>query len=50
MVIGYVFSRKDNKEYAIRSDNAISNKQQGICNQKLYTLLKKYIFYKNLPF
>lgn len=50
MIIGYVFSREDDKEFPIVKDVPITKDMESVESTKLYSLLKKYIFYKNLPF
>ena len=42
MVVGYVFSRKDNKEFEIVKGSPPGDKKD--LNKKLYELLKPYIF------
>ena len=42
MIVGYVFSRKDNSEFEIVKGSPPGDKKD--LNKKLYELLKPYIF------
>lgn len=50
MTIGYVFSRKNDEVFEIFNNQTLTESQKKVKEEKIYCLLKKYLFYKNLPF